>query len=161
MALTFVTAARAEDVQIAAFFGRFEGTGITEKLETRYYGIKANDFDVEIGQDGIGFFVSWTRVDRVSLDPANQEVKRQAQRIQFVPSGHSGTYRATIPDAKVAGAYTWATISGQSLTISQMGIDEAGGIELQTYDRTLTDLGMVLEASRVRNFEQLLFLGAA
>jgi hypothetical protein len=158
MALSCVTAARAEDVQIAAFFGRFEGTGITEKLETRYYGITASDFNVEIGQAGVGFYVRWTRVDRTGQDANSQNVKREEQRLEFVPGGHSGTYRAAAPDSKVGGAFTWATVSGQSLTISQMAVDEAGGIELQTYERTLTDLGMTLEASRVRNAEQLLFL---
>jgi hypothetical protein len=157
LALSWVNVVRAEDVQVAAFFGRYEGTGVTEKLETRYYGVTASDFDVEIGPAGEGFYVNWTRVDRTSLDAANTDVKRQTQRIQFVPSGHSGTYRTNTLESKIDGVYTWASITGQSLTISQVGVDAVGGLEVQIYQRTLTDLGMVLEASRVRNAEQFLY----
>jgi hypothetical protein len=158
LALTCSSVAWAEDVQISAFFGRYEGTGITEKLEGVYYGIAAPDLNIEIGLAANGFYLQWTRVDRASQDRADQQVARTNQRIEFTPSGHSGTYRAIGQDSKVNGLYTWATVSGQSLTVSQMGVDARGGLEIQNYARTLTDLGMLLEASRFYNAEQLLFL---
>ena len=158
LALSCVAGARAEDVQIAAFYGRYEGTGITEKLESVYYGMAAPDIDVEIGPAGNGFFVQWTSVERESADPSNPSVRRIDTRIQFVQGGHSGTYRAVAPDAKVGGAYVWATVSGQTLTVHLLAPEAAGGFELQTYERSLTDLGMALAISRVRNAQQLLFL---
>lgn len=151
-------AALADDVQISAFYGRFEGTGVTEKLETVHYGLAAPDLDVEIGPTADGFYVSYIAVDRESPDPASEKVKRQTVRIQFVPSGHSGTYRSATPDSKVGGNFAWAMVSGQSLQVHFVGQDAGGGLEVQSYERTLTELGMTAEYSRVRNAAQLLFL---
>ena len=153
-----VGAARAEDVQIAAFYGRYEGTAITEKLEGLYYGIGASDIDVEIGQTSAGFFIQWTAVNRDSADPSDLAVRRVQTRLEFVPSGHSGTYHPVGTAAEIGAAFAWATVSGQTLRIQLVDLDEHGGFELQTYERTLTDLGITLEFSRVRNGEQVLFL---
>ena len=45
--------------------------------------------------------------------------------------------------------YFWAHIEGDTLTVQGMHVRDDGGYEMQTYERTLTAEGMVLEFRRV------------
>jgi hypothetical protein len=51
--------------------------------------------------------------------------------------------------------YVWSRISEDTLTVYSLLIDEAGGYEVQEYDRTLTNGGLNLEYRRIRNGEKL------
>ncbi|WP_233270524.1 hypothetical protein [Chachezhania sediminis] len=51
--------------------------------------------------------------------------------------------------------FVWARIQGNTMTVFSLFVGDDGGYEIQQYDRTLTDLGLDLAFSRVRNGEIL------
>ena len=51
--------------------------------------------------------------------------------------------------------YVWARIVGDTLTIYALVVLEEGGYQMQVYDRTLSEAGLELEFSRIRNGERL------
>ena len=56
--------------------------------------------------------------------------------------------------------YVWSRLSGDTLTLYSLLIDEEGGYEVQEYDRTLTDGGLELEYRRIRNSTPLTTINA-
>lgn len=49
--------AQAADLGIKAFFGNFQGGGVSENDDSLYFGVTARDFDVDIQPTGQGFSV--------------------------------------------------------------------------------------------------------
>ena len=49
--------------------------------------------------------------------------------------------------------YTWARIVGTTLKVYSITLNEDGEYELQQYDRTLAEAGMILEFKRIREGE--------
>ncbi len=149
-----VPAARAQDLSINAFAGRYVGSGLARDDVSEYFDLTVRDLDVTITPRGAGFNVAWTTVLRDSGDPDNPRIKRKSSSIGFVPAGRPGVFRgAPSVDPMSGDAYAWARIKGQTLTVHSLVIDENGSYTMHTYDRTLTGLGMELEFTRVRDGE--------
>ena len=144
----------AQELSIAAFFGHWKGSGISESELSVYFRLTARDLDVVIRPEGAGFNVAWTTVQRQKGDPDNPDVVRKSSSLSFIPSGRPGIWRATTSaDPLTGGTLAWARVKGHTLTVNSLVIDDGGGHEMQIYKRTLSDLGMALEFTRLKEGE--------
>lgn len=145
--------AAAADLPVDAFYGRYQGSGIAENRDSLYFGVTVRDLDVLIGPEGSGFFVEWTSVIRSGGDPANPEIKRRTQRMNFVPAPSGKMYIAQASQDPTGDGYVWARIADQTLTVNVLQVRADGSYAVQTYDRTLTGTGMSLKFVNITNGE--------
>lgn len=146
----------AEDLPITAFYGTWQGAGVAESADSLYFAMTARDFDVVISAAGDGFAITWTTVIHSGGDPSNPDVRRRESSLTFEPSGRPGVYEATNSGNPVDGeVLSWARIDGNTLSVHQMTLNDGGGFDLSTYNRTLTSLGMELDFQRLRDGEQI------
>lgn len=144
----------ADDLPIEAFYGTFQGSGLARSDESDYFGLTMRDLDVTIGPAEGGVSVSWTTVLRQGGDPSNPDIRRKSDSIVFVPSGRTGIYRGLRTGDPLKGdPLVWAYVRGQTLTVHSLVVLDGGDYVIQTYNRTLNDLGMALEFISVRNGE--------
>lgn len=149
-------AAAQDTVSIAAFYGQWSGSGISESNVSLYFRLTSRDIDVLIEPEGDGFVVSWTTVQRQRGDPDNPTPERKSSALEFVPTDRANVWRATgSSDPLLDERYAWARVLGQTLTVHTLAITADGGYEMQVYDRTLTAVGMDLKFSRVRDGKTL------
>jgi len=157
MVLLFLTfPAFAES--ISPFVGAYKGNA---DLESPNGTIAHRDMSVEITESGNGFTVQWTSITHKQ----DGRVKEKYNSVKFVPSARSGIYTAAMErnvfgrevplDPMQGEPFVWGRISGDTLTVFSLFVDDAGGYEMQQYDRTLTDGGLTLDFSFQRNGEQL------
>lgn len=140
----------AGDLPIKAFFGVWKGNAISESEISANFRVSARDLDVEIQGFAVGgFTLRWATVLRQEGDPnAPVEVLKQAT-VTFIPQpGRSGVWRAGESADPMQGAYLWARLEGQTLSVYSLGIAEDGTSDLQVYRRTLGGNGMELEFTR-------------
>ncbi|RDE19541.1 hypothetical protein DV711_11670 [Motiliproteus coralliicola] len=143
---------------LEAFYGQYIG----QTTETEGGESIRRDLSVTIGPTAKrGFFVKWTTV----LEKADQTLKRKAYEIKFRRSRREGIYSSAMKTNVFGGQialdplkgdpFVWARIKGNTLTVHTLVITEDGGYEMQVYDRTLNDKGLLLEFHRYRSGEQL------
>jgi hypothetical protein len=140
----------AKDAAIEAFYGRWQGTGISESELSVYFKLTARDLDVVVKPAGNGFQVAWTTVQREKGDPRNPDVERKSTELTFVPSGQPGIWRASDSSDPLQAPYSWARIRENSLIVNRLSIGREG-FELQVYTRTLTGSGMELQFTSFRD----------
>lgn len=145
---------------IEAFYGAYAGRGVASSSNG---GQTNRDLSVEIQPDkqGKGFIVRWSTVTHRK----DGKQKRKAYRIRFVPSGSENVYssamrinlfgRAVPLDPLKGDPYVWAVISGKTLKVYALIVTDEFGYEMQTYERTLTQEGLDLKFSGVRDGERL------
>jgi hypothetical protein len=151
------TGVLAEEVSIAAFFGEYEGQSITSTDE----GLSVRDLSVVIKERKDGFNLEWTTIT-VNVDGMN---KRKSYDIDFRSTPRDDIYASEMRRDKFGGQvplnplkgdpYVWARQEGGTLTVYAMVITEDGSYEMQQYDRKLTEDGLDLAFSRIRDGEQL------
>jgi len=141
----------AKDLSIKAFAGTWSGSGLARNDESDYFGLTIRDLDVSIQPAGQGFVLGWTTVLREGGDPDNPDVKRKSESLTFVPSSRPGILvpEGGAGDPISGGRSVWAYVKGQTLVITFLSVLDNGEYQLQRYDRTLTDLGMELEFTRI------------
>ena len=148
--------AQTRDLPLETFYGTFKGSGVAQNEDSLYFGTTARDFDVTIGPAGAGFKVAWTSVIRGGGDPKKPDVKRKSSERTFMPAARPGIYKTPgDPDPFKGDEVGWARISGNTLSVYLMMIRDDGRYEIQRYDRTLSDLGMQLQFTRVRDGDQV------
>ena len=151
--LMAVTPAAAQDAAIEKFFGQYTGTGAEAEPKGKRLRVSGREFDVEIAAEGDGFSVAWTTIARAGPADASR-IKRKTNTVTFVHSGRSGLFVAKKQgDAASGEPYTWARIVGTTLKVYSITLNEDGEYELQQYDRTLAEAGMILEFKRIREGE--------
>ena len=148
-------AALAKDLDIAAFFGRWQGTGISKSDLSIYFALTARDLDVLIKPQGDGFTLAWTTVQRQKGDPSRPTVEKKTTTLTFVPAGKPGVWREAGARDPMQAPYAWARIRGDTLIVNSLVIAADGSYEFQVYRRQLTDRGMLLEFSSSREGERL------
>lgn len=141
--------AEAADLNISAFYGRWQGNAISETDRSINFAVTARDMDVVIQPAGNGFRVSWTTIRRQKGDPRDPTLEKRAAELVFRPSGQAGIWRAEGASDPMQGQYAWAGIQGRTLTVNVLAIGVNGSYELQSYARRLTDMGMELEFDRI------------
>ena len=144
------TLARAADLSIAAFFGHWKGTALSESEISIYFRLTARDIDVVVGPHGQGGFqITWSTVQRQKGNPdAPKEILKRTTAA-FTQSGRGNVFRSAAADPMALGGYRWARLGGNSLYIYSMAIRPDGAYEMQVYKRTLSGLGMALEFRRI------------
>ena len=145
----------------ATDYDRFIGVYDGEALLQADGEMAMRDLRVSIDKTEAGFNLTWTLVTHKS----GGKVKRQEYSINFEPSRRDGIYssamqrnvfgRQTPMDPLKGDPYVWARILANEITVYALIILDDGGYEMQEWVRTLTDDGMHLEFSRVRNGEVL------
>ena len=120
-------------------------------------GYSKRDMNVMIEREGQGFLLEWTTVTQ----KANGKDKTKTHTVAFQPSGRPGIYQPVgkidrfgnkVPLEPLKGdPQVWARIEGKTLSVYATVITEDGGVEMQTYDRTLVPGGMDLHFTRIRN----------
>ncbi|MDP6474480.1 MAG: hypothetical protein QF449_13390 [Alphaproteobacteria bacterium] len=147
-------AGAGEQLSIEAFYGNFQGSGIARTDASDYFGLTLRDFDVTVRPHGAGIEISWTTVLRQGGDPNNPNVRRKSSTVVFVPSDLPGVYRAAESGDALAGQpLAWAYVKGYTLTVHSLAVLEGGDYVMQTYNRTLSDMGMALEFISIENGE--------
>lgn len=146
----------SRDLPIAAFFGRFTGSGIAAGEDADYIGVTQRDLDVEFSAQGSGFRASWTTVLRQGGTRGNPDVRRRATVLNFVPMERAGQFRAVESGNLLSGQpVTWARIRGTTLYVYEINLLDDGRWDVQTYARTLSGSGMQLQYTRLVDGERL------
>ncbi len=149
------TASRAADA-ISPFVGEYRGRSI----DAAGTDLSERDLHVKILRRDDGFEVRWTTIKHT---PQGDTTKSYA--VTFIPTRRENIFTSAMKTNVFGGREAhdplkgdplfWARIRGRTLTIFGMLITDDGGYEMQTYDRILTEQGMELQFSRVRNGEVL------
>lgn len=138
------------DKPIEAFFGSYEGTAVVDEGG----GLSRRDLRVEIVPARKGFHLTWKTV----IHRSGRREKTRESSFEFRPSGREGIFVSAVRkdmfgnrvplDPLKGESFLWAKIVRDTLSVYAMVINDDGDIELQVYDRTLTDDGMELKFSR-------------
>ncbi len=142
--------ARAEGLPIEAFFGKWQGSGISQSEVSANFRLTARDLDVTLAPQPPGFNVAWTTVQRQKGSPDDPKVVRKTTRFEFLPGPRPGLWRELSNEDPMAGlSYAWARIKDNTLTIHSLLVLADGGSELQIYQRSLSGSGMTLNFRRL------------
>ena len=145
-------AAGQSTLPINAFYGTWEGVGLAENSDSLYFGATTRDLNVQISSAGRGFEVYWTTLIRGGGTTENPDTRRREARLTFEPTEDPQIYQGDSSDNPITGGVlSWARLHGQTLSIYQMALNEQGGYEVTSYDRTLTGPGMDFTFRRLRD----------
>ncbi len=154
-------AAAAETLTLDDFTGTYEGRGISRQSGS--LDVTKRDMNVAIKRKGDGFTVAWTTIKPPRK--GETKVRRKSYTINFKVTRRQNIFAAAMAvnifgatqplDPMKGDPYVWARIRGRTLSVYAMIITDAGGYEMQTYDRTLTRDGMTLRFTRFRDGEAL------
>lgn len=143
----------SESNSIVPFLGEYQGHSIVDSAGV----LTIHDIGVRITQFEGGFTVAWSTATQNS----NGEVDRTAYSVNFVPTGRehifasamvSNLFGKQVPLNPLEGEpFMWARITGPTLTVYAMFVTEAGGHDMQIYERTLSEDGMQLRIQRLRD----------
>lgn len=146
--LLLVLPLRAE-TPLAGFFGDYSGAAEVEIYDGS---IARRDLSVSIAPTDDGFAVRWS-----TTTWREGRGKQKSYAIEFRPTDRSGVFAAgmrrnvfghAVPlDPMKGEPYVWARITGDTLTVFSLFVQENGGYEMQQYDRTLAPGGLTLEFS--------------
>ena len=132
--------AEAADEDLQPYFGRWQGTAISDQVSAEgEFSFKNRDLDVEIGPKGTGFAITWT----AELRDDSGFLSRRSSSLEFIPVGQ-GVYEAVNPpEAGLSYARTWARISDDAFVVYVFEVDESGLYEVSRYVRRLTSLDVM------------------
>ncbi len=155
--LSALVAGEAFAADYEKFVGTFEGDVAISDDEQEL----KRDLSVTIKRIDDGFQVNWT----TTTIKSDGKEKSKSYTIDFTPSQREHIYRSAMKknlfggreplDPMKGDPYVWAHIDGETLIVNALIINELGGYEMQTYERTLVDDGMMLKFHRIRDGEAL------
>jgi len=140
-----------------AFLGNYVG-----KTESAFKGDKSTRMvDLSIVESKKGFKVNWT----TTTQKASGKTKEKSYSINFIPTHRKNIYSSAMKTNLFGGQialdplkgdpYVWARIVDKTMTVYALHVTDDGGYELQVYNRTLTDSGLNLKFSRIRDGEPM------
>jgi hypothetical protein len=143
--------AQAADRKIDDFYGVYLGHGETDTApepgkvkETRFS-------QVVIKPAPLGFTIEWSTL-KLQGDELPSEADTKTHSQTFHTTDKPTMFREVNSGDLNAGKDTsWATISGDTLSIVQVSVQPNGGYFLTHYDRTLTAKGMDVRFTRFEN----------
>lgn len=149
--------ALAADAALEEFFGAYVGHTTQAPNEP----LMPRDLATRISAHGKnGFALEWTTVIYRADGP-----KRQSYAVNFSLTDRPGIFSSAMRsdlfgqseplDPLKGDPYLWAQLGGQTLTVHAMLVTDDGGYEMQTYERTLAEGGMVLKFSRNHNGREM------
>lgn len=148
-ALFAATPALAKDALPEGFYGYFAGTGLSETMsDGKVVEVKPRDFDVTISKSDNGFTVSW-KTTEYTIRPRKSKLESADETIVFVKSARDGMYGEKTPGDLAGGesAY-WARVSGNTLDVYRLTVNDEGRHELAVWQRTLKGDNMDLVFQR-------------
>jgi hypothetical protein len=135
------------------FFGEYEGEATVE-IDGEPV---RRDLGVVIREIKGGFRVNW---QTTTVRPDGRE-RTKSYTIDFSHTGRANVYSSAMKtnlfggreplDPMKGDPYVWAHINDDTLTVHALIINEEGGYEMQTYDRTLVDEGLALRFTLIRD----------
>ena len=147
----FASAALAD---IGRFAGTYTGAADVVLADGS---VRQRDMSVEISETKTGFSVAW----RTTTYRDDGRSKEKSYEIEFLPSVRDGIFAAAMTrnvfghsvqqDPMKGEPYVWARIIGDTLTVYSLFVNNDGGYELQQFDRTLAEGGLMLEFSAILN----------
>ncbi len=143
------TTAVAQDLGIAAFFGKWQGHALSESDISADFQLTRRDIDVEIEASRSGFKLAWNTVQRQRGDRDKPTENLRSTSIDF-RKARAGVWRdvqARDP-LDAPQPYAWARNDGRTLVVTVLQIEPDGSDELQVYRRTLT--GGLMELNFIR-----------
>lgn len=156
-ALVILGSVQAFAAEIEDFVGTFSGSA---EVQSANGSVQPRDMSVEISETKKGFRVSWSST---SYKPDGR-TKEKAYQIDFVPSDRQGVFAAAMKknvfghevqlDPMKGEPYVWGRIIGDTMTVYSLFVDVDGGYEVQQFDRTLSEGGLMLEFNNLRNGEK-------
>lgn len=140
----------ARALDIAAFYGVWQGQAISESAVSANFQFSSRDIDVEVRPAGGGFNLTWKTVQRQKGDPDNPTAVLKETAMTFQPT-RAGVWQAAPAADPVASGTPqgWAYIRDNTLVVNVLRVFPWGGYELQSYSRTLSGTGMALAYSRI------------
>ena len=142
-------------VKIDPFVGEYSGSAEVDGNGAK----EMRDMSVEISKNKEGFTVGWES----TIHRADGRVKTKSYSINFVPTDRDNIFSSAMKtnvfghavplDPMVGDPYVWSRITGDTLTVFSLHVDEEGGYEMQQYNRTLSEGGLQLDFQRIRNGE--------
>lgn len=135
-ALLLASVAQAADRKVEDFVGRWIGSGQATQGGSSTAVTQSRDSEVIIEKAADGFKISWTTMSSSVTDGSKSKVKTSSLSFKKgkkpgvftdVKSGHAAEGKKT----------TWARISGDTLTITQLVIADDGQWDVTVYERTL------------------------
>lgn len=147
--------AGAQDaLSIRAFAGTWEGVGVAENSDSLYFGVTTRDLNVTITPRDSGFQVHWTTLIRGGGLREDPDARRRESSLTFRPTDDPLVFEAqSSANPLTGGVLSWARLHGNTLSLYQMTLNDQGGYELTSYDRTLTGAGMDFVFRRIRDGE--------
>jgi hypothetical protein len=155
--LSGIPAATAQDQNIQAFFGTYEGSGECCTAD----GASIRDMKVSIAPTNRGFNITWNTITH----QADGKAKVKTYSIDFEPTQREGIFGSEmrrnkfgdrVPLDPMSGEpYVWARLFGNTLTVYALHITAEGGYEMQVYNRTRTEKGLDVEFTRFRDSEPM------
>ena len=142
--------AAAKDLEIAAFYGKWEGHALSESDISVHFQLTSRDIGVEVRPEGGGFTLTWNTVQRQRGDPDNPSEKLKSTTIRF-EAARPGVWRGSGPrdPLDTTEPYAWAHVDGPTLVVNLLQIEPDGSHEVQVYRRTITGGPMELEFTRI------------
>ena len=139
---------------IEAFYGEYQGQAISDNNSNRVLKLSIQPAKKK------GFEIAWSTTTFES-----SKEKTKSYSVSFVPSGRDNIFssamrrnifgKLTPMDPLKGDPFVWCKIEGDSLIVYSLLITDNGGYEMQEYVRTLTDKGLNLSFSRIRDGKPL------
>ncbi|MBM3488905.1 MAG: hypothetical protein FJX68_00410 [Alphaproteobacteria bacterium] len=147
--------AAAADLPLGAFYGKWQGSALSESQISSYFRLSSRDIGVEIRAAGEGFTLTWNTVLRQRGDPRSPTEELRSNTLTFVPARRPGLWVGQGNADPVQGGrpFFWAYVQDNTLVVQSLQVADDGGSELQVYRRTLTGNGMELEFTRTLDGE--------
>ncbi len=131
-------AARQATRTIADFAGTWRGGGMAEDVGGGAAAVTMRDLEVTISPERDGFRLAWTTVVH-GADPAPY---RREATLTFRPTDRPNVFGAAgSGNPMEGGTLSWARLHGATLSVYQIVLNESGGFELTSTDRTLDESG--------------------
>ncbi len=157
LAVVLLLAQTANAADISEFVGSYTGSARVESSDgTSVF----RDMNVKISLTENGFTVQWAS----STHKPDGRIKIKSTSVSFVPTDRNGIFAAAMEknvfghevqlDPMKGEPFVWSRIVGDTLTVFSLFVDEAGSYEMQQYDRTLADGGLLLKFSFLQHGEE-------
>ena len=150
-ALFVVSVAQAADRKIEEFYGRWIGSGQATKGIVNPVATQSRDSEVIIEKAADGFKIRWTTMSTAVNDGSKSKVK--TSELTFKKGKKAGLFVDVKSGYAMDGKKTtWARLSGDTLSITQLVVGADGQWDVTVYDRTLKSADdMSLAFTRITN----------
>lgn len=149
-----VIAASGAAADVSRFVGNYTGEADIVSADGS---TQPRDMSVEISETKDGFRVTWTS----TTYRFDGTTKSKTYTVDFKPSGRDGIYAAAQEknvfghsvqlDPMKGEPYVWGNLSDDTLSVYSMFVTDSGGYEIQKFDRTLAEGGLLLDYQSVRD----------